>query len=93
MPSIPFTQYVRPNGRPRNGSIERPDEIVAIARMIIVVHGCSFTAEVLTTGQVSLACEHPEDGDIAIEIVANGPAIPAAVDRMIREAAAYLRRE
>lgn len=85
---IPFTQYLRPNGRKAQVSIERPPEVTALAQQFIRVGGW-FECEELTTGHVSLtACmvvdEEPDD--IEIEIVQNGPDVPNAVDRLVRAA-------
>lgn len=88
--AIPFTQYKRPDGRAMPVTINRPAEIAGMARAFIE-RGGWFECEVLTTGEVSLtACR--EDGfdteDIAIRVVPNGPAVPDAVDALVREAAA-----
>lgn len=86
--SIPFIQYLRPNGRRTFVSIERPDEVEALARTFIDKGG-RFECEELTTGHASLTAvfslENGED-DVAIEVVLNGPAVPEAVDRLVRKA-------
>jgi hypothetical protein len=82
--SIPFTQFLRPNGRQRFATIDRPEEIEAQALAVIRAGG-RFTAEVLRTGHASIACEY-EDEDIAIEVVMNGPKIPEAVDKVVKSA-------
>jgi len=87
---IPFTQYLRPDGRKKMISIERPPEIEALAQSFLD-RGGWFEAEVLTTGHVSLtACFNMPDGDndIEIELAQNGPGVEAAVDRLVRKAAA-----
>jgi hypothetical protein len=93
--SIPFTQYLRPYGRPIDESIERPPEIEQLAQQFIAAGG-RFEAEVLTTGHVSLTAAMMVDGetgdggemqDIAIRVVDNGPAVLTAVDELVREAA------
>lgn len=78
---IPFTQYLRPNGRAIEVTINRPKEIYDKA-IDIIKAGYHFEAEVLTTGQVSLTISD-NDGDHDIEVVDNGPEVPLAVDRMI----------
>lgn len=88
MGQIKFTQFMRPSGRPVPMTIERPDDICGLAQQIIGAGHC-FEAEVLATGEVSLTITSP-DGDEDIEVVQNGPAVPEAVDRMVRRFAATL---
>lgn len=88
-PGIPFTQYLRPDGRKRMVSIKMPADIEALAIRFIESGGW-FEVEELTTGEVSLtACR--EDGfdveDIAIRVVPNGPGVAAAVEGLVREVA------
>ena len=78
---IPFTQYMRPDGRRVEVSIERPEEICKKAEAIINAGYC-FEIEVLTTGLVSMTISDDE-ADHDMEIVDNGPGVPVAVDRMI----------
>jgi hypothetical protein len=86
---ISFTQYLRPDGRRKEGGFDRPEEIEELAKGL-QARGVYFDAEVLRTGQVSLTAEREDDdGEVdllAIEVVANGPGIGQAVDRLIREA-------
>lgn len=89
--SIPFTQYLLPNGRTRAESVDRPQEIEDLARQFMK-RGGRFEAEILTTGHVSItACIEigGEPTDIAIRVVANGPAVLDAVDEVVREAAEF----
>lgn len=84
---IPFTQYLRPNGRRREESIERPAEILALAKELLE-WGYHFEIEELQDGTVSMDCSHPRDenGPIAIEMCPNGPDVPGAVDRLVKTA-------
>jgi len=50
----------------------------------IKVAGLRLECEVLTTGEVSLTITDPEEGDFDSEVVANGPGVPSAIDRLIR---------
>ena len=88
--SIPFTQYLLPNGRKRPITIERPAAIEAQAQALLG-RGCVFEVEVLRTGEISLEALGPEsDGDretLSVEIVENGPEVPDAVDRLVVTAA------
>jgi hypothetical protein len=88
MADIHFTQYLRPDGRRAEVLIDRPSEIAALAERIID-HGFRFECEHLMTGHASLTIADDED-DHDIEVVTNGPDVPAAVDRMIKRFAAKI---
>lgn len=85
-PGIPFTQYLMPNGRRDSVWIERPAAIEAKAQAIIAA-GFRFECEMLSDyGTISLTIADPEaDEDVAIEVCANGPEVPTAVDRLVTE--------
>jgi hypothetical protein len=88
--TIPFTQYLRPDGRQRPVWIERPAEIVALADQLRQA-GYHFDIEELTTGAISMTVETTGDDEpLAHELCPNGPAVPDAVDRLIRTAVAAL---
>lgn len=95
--SIPFTQYLRPNGRKKPVEIDRSAEIERLAN-VFITSGGRFECEELNTGVVSLTAFHPkggEDGDgddIAIELVRNGPEVPAAVDKLVITTQRWLQR-
>jgi hypothetical protein len=83
MPDIPFTQYLRPDGRINPVTIDVSDEVHAKA-MRIIAAGYRFECEHLTPGYASLTIFDPEDEvDVAIEVVPNGPEVPEAVNRMV----------
>ncbi len=83
MGAIPFTQFLLPNGREESVRIDRPGPIAAKAQAIIAA-GYRFECEMLGDFRtVSLTITDPDDGDIEIEVVENGPAVPAAVDALI----------
>lgn len=84
---IPFTQFLRPDGRPVPVRIERPDDIATKAEAIIA-RGYRFECESLSTGDVSLTITNDKRGDVEIEVVPNGPEVPLAVDRLITRFAA-----
>jgi hypothetical protein len=88
MPDIPFTQYLRPDGRKVEVSIDRPDDIYGLAKSIIE-RGYRFECEHLSTGHASLTIAGNYD-DEDIEVVANGPKVPIAIDRMIKRFAAKI---
>ncbi len=91
--SIPFTQFLRPNGERRAVEIDRPPEIEDAARALVAA-GCRFDIEELTTLQISMTCEHhalAEDEQVlAHEVCRNGPPVLAAVDRLVQTATARL---
>jgi hypothetical protein len=89
--SIPFTQYLLPDGRTRPGAVERSGDIEEKARRIIDA-GFRFEAEVLRTGEVSLTVFDPEEEvDVDIEIGDNLPgAVGPLVDRLVERFAATL---
>lgn len=82
---IPFTQYVLPDGRRRQTSIEVAADVAEKAGSIIS-RGLRFECEVLSTGHVSLTIFDPEEeDDVAIEVLPNGPGIREAVEAMVRD--------
>lgn len=89
---ISFTQYLLPDGRRQPISIDRAEDIEALAQRFIAAGG-KFEAEVLTTGVVSLTAAFDVDGeqeDIAIKLCGNGPGVGGAVDELVREAIQYI---
>lgn len=93
MATVPFVQYLRPDGRRSAVAIDRPDSIAKAADMIRS-HGFRFECEQLTTGEVSFTISDDDD-DYAFELSGNGPDVPGAVDRLITQfdlAAALKRR-
>ncbi len=90
---ISFTEYVLPNGAQRERSISRPETIEDAAKRFIFCGG-RFECEILTTGDISLTAVMDVDGepeDIEIEVCENGPAVPAAVDRLVLRAALHVK--
>jgi len=81
---IPFTQYLLPDGRTRPEEIDRSPEIEAMA-CALIADGCVFEIEMLSTGEISLEVLHGAQS-LAGRVCANGPAVPKAVDAIVREA-------
>lgn len=81
-PIIPFTQFVAPNGTRREVTIVVSDETATKARLIIQ-RGFAFECEVLMSGEVSLTVTDPDEGDLDIEVVQNGPGVREAVERLV----------
>lgn len=88
--SIPFTQFLMPDGRRDQVTIQRPAEIEEQAHAIIA-RGFGFEIEILTTGQISMEICSPETAKkdavvLTHEICRNGPEVLESVDKMVREA-------
>ena len=84
--SIPFTQYLLPNGRRRSVEVERTPDIEELAELFIASGG-RYECEILTTGEVSLTAAKDVDGedqDVVIIVCSNGPEIPAKIDELVR---------
>lgn len=82
MAAIPFTQYMRPNGRAMPVTIDVEDDVAAKARTIID-SGLELECEVLSNGRVSFTITHPDDGDLDIRVCENGPNVPYHVAHLI----------
>ena len=82
--SIPFTQFLRPNGERREVTIVMADEIEDDARAVIR-RGARFEIEELSTGIINMDCQL---GDVLLAqaLCANGPEVVPAVTRLVREA-------
>ena len=84
--SIPFTQFLMPNGRKNLVTIDRPDKVEKQAEALIAAN-LSLEIEMLTTGEISMTVEdHSEENTVAIRVCHNGPDVPINVDDMIDEA-------
>lgn len=92
--SIPFTQFLMPDGRKRRIVINRPAVIEALAARIIA-DGYRFEIEMLQTGEVSMEIvkdvPEPEPDDCLGGIICvNGPSangilgVPESVDKLIQ---------
>ncbi len=81
MPEIPFTQYIRPNGRKRQGDFERPQEVYDQA-MAIIKAGYCFEIEELSTGKISMTISNGKE-DVAIRICDNGPEVLTSIDDLV----------
>ncbi len=84
--SIPFTQYLMPNGKQKEVSIEMPSDIEATAHDLLG-KGCRFDIEMLSTGLVSMTCEKGDEV-LAIEICENNEKILTGVETIVKQAAA-----
>ncbi len=84
---IPFTQYLMPDGRKHQITIEVPDNIGKLAHELIA-RGYRFEIEMLSDRHtISMTVFDPEEEvDIAIELAENGPAVPVAVHKLVKNA-------
>jgi len=82
-----FTQFMLPDGRPRQIGIERPERIEIKADVLLEV-GYRLEIEILRTNMISMTVgsPHGDREDIAIRLCENGPEISLAVDELINEA-------
>lgn len=88
---IPFTQYLMPRGERHPVWIRRPDDVQEQARAVIEA-GFAFECEMLSDYRsVSLTVSDGED-DVEIEVCANGPDVPNAVDRLVAKAFSPVER-
>lgn len=85
---IAFTQFLMPNGRPKQVTINRPDAIATLAKGLID-QGCRFEIEMLPTGEISMECLKGKR-ILAGELCPNGPQVPLSVDKIIQEAVVNL---
>ena len=90
MTSVPFTQFLRPDGRRKLIFIARPDEVTTKA-VACIDAGYGFEAEVLTNGLVSLTSMF-DDETVAIEIGPNDEGVPARVDRLVEKTFEHLNQ-
>lgn len=89
--TIPFTQFLMPNGRQVSVTIERPDSLAPLVSELLE-RKVRFEIEMLSTGLISMEAMRDEES-LAAEICPNGPEVLLAVDRMIRAAHAALKHE
>lgn len=80
--NLGMTQYLLPDGHTRQACIEIDDDLYAKVDLIRGL-GMRFTAEILTTGEVSFCAEH-EEGDFLITVAPNGPGVREAIEKMVR---------
>lgn len=87
--SIPFTQYLRPDGRQRPVFHQTTLETEAKAKALIG-RGAHFDIEELINGTISMTCEIEDEGGetviLAAETCANGPEVVAATIRLVDRA-------
>jgi len=94
--TIPFTQYLLPNGRITRINIERPKEIEELAHRFIHSGG-RYECEILTTGMVSITAVKKVDGeeqDVAIAVGQNETGeVGQLVDSVVWQSEQYIEAE
>ena len=91
--SIPFTQFLMPDGREKPVTIDRPSGVEAKARALIEA-GFRFEIEMLQTGEISMEiCDSEGETVLGAEVCGNGPQVPVAIDKMIEDATKQLATE
>lgn len=84
--SIPFTQYLMPDGRKTKVTIDMPANVEQAAHALIE-KGCHFDIEMLSTGMISMTCEKDDDC-LSIEVCPNDERVVAGVEKIVKSAAA-----
>lgn len=84
--AIPFTQFLRPNGRQIPVTIDLDEETERMAQAILA-RGLKFEIEELRNGMISATVADPkEDRDLMFaKFVPNGPEVPEAIKAMIHK--------
>lgn len=88
---VPVTQFRRPNGAQTHTFCPVSSEKIETMAFECIDAGARFTAEILMTGIVSLACEYKlseEEGtqDIAIELCPNDESVGGTFEKVVRTA-------
>lgn len=83
--SIPFTQFMMPDGRQVPVSIQMPVATEEKAKVLLNA-GFRFEIEMLSTGEISMEVVDHEDEPIAAEICRNGPQVLTAIAKMVEDA-------
>jgi len=86
--SIPFTQFLRPDGRRKDVTIDMPADVEAQAHELIEA-GYRFEIEELTTGEIFMTCTTGKDDDPYFnDLCDNGPGVRASVADLVARATA-----
>jgi len=90
--TVPFTQFLRPDGRQRQVEIDLSPEGEALAEQFIMAGGW-YECEELTTGHASFtACffVEGEPQDVVINVCVNGPDVPDTVEGLVKRSVEWL---
>lgn len=83
MKSIAFKQYLRPDGRQVEVSIDMPDEVAEKAAHLYLA-GYELECEILRSGICSFTISDGEE-DLLIELCPNGQAVVKAVYQLVTD--------
>ena len=92
MPAIPFTQFLRPDGRRTSTVIDMPQEIHDLAQEFIAAGG-AYTSELLPGDDVSLCAEfgvEDERRDVVCVVCFNNSSVPDSVEELVRESHEFM---
>lgn len=81
--SVPFTQYLLPDGRRQIIFIDIAPDLATKAHQLIAL-GLAFEIEVLRTGEVSATITDPLQGDLDISVFPNDPGVQQRIEELIR---------
>lgn len=79
---VKVLQFLLPSGRQKLMHVQLSDELEETHKSMIDAGG-RLTAEILTTGEVSVCIESSEYGDFVCQVVANGPDVTRALEEML----------
>jgi hypothetical protein len=91
---IPFVQYLRPDGYPRDVEIDLPAGVEALAQQFLEAGG-RYECELLRDETVSLTAAFEIDGevqDIACVLCPNGPGVPDSAAELVHKSIRFLER-
>ena len=86
--NVPFTQYLRPDGRKRRVEITVQGD-QALGAKKILDNGLVFEIEELTTLEISMTLSNGEE-DVCIRLCENGPPVMAALKELINDGVAWI---
>lgn len=92
--TLPFAQYLRPNGRKSAVNAPCTKEIYDLGNTFLDKGG-KYEVEVLTTGHISMTASYVVKGepqDIAIEICDNNEAVHTALEKLVKSSVDYIKR-
>jgi hypothetical protein len=82
--TVDVTVFHLPDGRQTQETTDLTDALRPQYDLVLSV-GLRFTAEILTTGKVSVTLEEADLGDYDIRISVNGPAVQAGMAEMLSD--------
>ena len=91
--SIPFTQYLLPNGQRRERVVDRSAEIEEKANELLKSK-YYFEIELLTTGVVAMySYKSGQEREVTMQLCDNGPQTLVCVDKLINDTYEHFKGE